>query len=60
MSADTIVASLQSILFWAGIHGPNVVGGVMKPMLLANSLDNQALLDAGQQRTRPEPWETLA
>ena len=45
----TIVASLQSILFWAGIHGPNVVGGVMKPLLIANSLDNQALLDAGQQ-----------
>ena len=45
----TIVASLQSILFWAGIHSPNVVGGIMKPMLLANSLDNQALLDAGQQ-----------
>ena len=45
----TIIASLQSILFWAGIHGPNVVGGVVKPLLIANSLDNQALLDAGQQ-----------
>ena len=34
---------------WAGIHGPNVVGGVVSPILIANSLDNQALIDAGQQ-----------
>jgi PTS system cellobiose-specific IIC component len=45
----SIIVALQSILFWAGIHGPNVVGGVVSPLLLANSIDNQALLDAGQQ-----------
>ena len=45
----SIIVSLQSILFWAGVHGPNVVGGVVGPLLLANSLDNQAILDAGQQ-----------
>ncbi len=45
----TVIVSLQSILFWAGIHGPNVVGGVVNPLLIANSLDNQALIDAGQQ-----------
>ena len=44
-----IIAGLQSVLFWAGIHGPNIVGGVMNPILMANSLDNQALLDAGKQ-----------
>ena len=43
-----IIAGVQSILFWAGIHGPNIVGGVMNPILMANALDNQALLDAGQ------------
>jgi PTS system cellobiose-specific IIC component len=43
----SIIAALQSILFWAGIHGPNVVGGVVNPILIANSLDNQALLNAG-------------
>lgn len=42
-----VIAGLMSTLFWAGIHGPNVVGGVVNPILLANSLDNQALLDAG-------------
>lgn len=44
-----VIAGLQSILFWAGIHGPNVVGGVVNPVLIANSLDNQHLLDAGMQ-----------
>lgn len=43
----TVIVSLQSILFWAGIHGPNVVGGVTNPLLLANALDNQHLLDMG-------------
>lgn len=44
-----IISFLQPVLFWAGIHGPNIVGGVVGPILIANSLDNQALLDAGQQ-----------
>lgn len=44
-----IIVGLQSVLFWAGVHGPNVVGGVVSPLLLANSLDNQAILDAGGQ-----------
>ena len=44
-----VIAGLQSILFWAGIHGPNVVGGVVNPVLIANSLDNQSLVNAGMQ-----------
>ena len=44
-----VIVGLQSVLFWAGVHGPNVVGGVVSPLLLANSLDNQAILDAGGQ-----------
>ena len=48
LAGGTIIVGLQSVLFWAGIHGPNVVGGVVGPLLIANSLDNQALLDAGQ------------
>ncbi len=44
-----VIAGLQSVLFWAGIHGPNVIGGVVNPLLIANSLDNQHLLDAGMQ-----------
>lgn len=44
-----VLSVLITLLFWAGIHGPNVVGGVMEPIWLAASLSNQAVLDAGQQ-----------
>lgn len=39
--------------FWFfGIHGSTIIGdGIMGPMLLANSADNQAILDAGLQLT---------
>ena len=47
LGGGVVIVSLQSILFWAGIHGPNVVGGVVGPLLIANSLDNQHLLDMG-------------
>lgn len=43
----TVFSLLQTILFWAGIHGPNVVGGVMNPIMLANALENQALIEQG-------------
>jgi PTS system cellobiose-specific IIC component len=44
-----IITALQSVLFWAGIHGPNVVNGVVAPLLLANTWENQQLFEAGQQ-----------
>ncbi len=44
-----VITGLQSILFWTGIHGPNVVGSVVNPLLLANTWENQQLLDMGQQ-----------
>lgn len=39
--------------FWMfGIHGSTIIGdGIMGPMLLANSADNQAILDAGLELT---------
>lgn len=49
LGGGIVIVGLQSILFWAGIHGPNVVGGVVNPLLIANSLDNQHILDAGGQ-----------
>lgn len=42
-----IIVFLISILFWAGLHGPNIVMGVMAPILTANALANQALMDTG-------------
>lgn len=41
------ITFLISLLFWAGLHGPNIVMGVMAPLLTANALSNQALIDAG-------------
>lgn len=49
LGGGIVIVGLQSILFWAGVHGPNVVGGVVSPLLIANSLDNQHILDAGGQ-----------
>lgn len=49
MIGGIVIVGLQSVLFWAGIHGPNVVGGVVSPLLTANSIDNQALINAGQE-----------
>lgn len=43
------ITFLMSILFWAGIHGPNIVMGIMGPILTANALDNQAIIDSGQE-----------
>ena len=43
----TVFSLLMTLLFWAGVHGPNVVGGILSPLMIANSLDNQKILDAG-------------
>jgi len=48
LAGGIVIVGLQPVLFWAGIHGPNIVGGVMSPLLIANALDNQTLLDMGQ------------
>lgn len=50
--SDTLVGGIvlsfiMCILFWAGIHGPNIVSGVMNPILTANAIENQRLLDSG-------------
>lgn len=42
-----VLSFIMCILFWAGIHGPNIVSGVMNPILTANAMDNQKILDAG-------------
>lgn len=44
-----IIIGLMSVLFWAGIHGPNIVNGIVSPLLIANAMSNQAVIDSGQQ-----------
>lgn len=41
------IVILISLLFWAGLHGPNIVMGVMAPILTANSLINSDLASQG-------------
>lgn len=43
-----IIMALISIFWWFGLHGPNIVMGIMAPILTANSLANQAVVNAGQ------------
>ncbi|WP_019243331.1 MULTISPECIES: PTS sugar transporter subunit IIC [Bacillus] len=43
-----IIMALISIFWWFGLHGPNIVMGIMAPILTSNALANQAVLDAGQ------------
>lgn len=49
LAGGVVITALQSILFWTGVHGPNVVGGIVNPLLLANTWENQQLVDMGQQ-----------
>lgn len=47
LTGALFLSFLMCLLFWAGVHGPNVVGGVMAPIWLANALANQKLLESG-------------
>lgn len=38
-------------LWFFGVHGATVVGGIMQGILMSNTLANQAILDAGKQLT---------
>lgn len=52
--SDTLVGGLfitflMAILFWAGIHGPNIVMGIMGPILTANAMANTKIIESGQE-----------
>lgn len=49
LAGGLFITFLMSILFWAGIHGPNIVMGIMGPILTANALANTDVLKAGQE-----------
>ncbi len=42
-----IIVLLISLLFWAGLHGPNIVMGVMGPILTSNAIANSELAAQG-------------
>lgn len=42
------IAILISLLWWCGVHGPVIVMGVMGPIVTANALHNQSLVNIGE------------
>ncbi|MGN1293840.1 PTS sugar transporter subunit IIC [Weissella soli] len=42
-----VVAFIPVFLWFFGVHGATIVGGIMTPLLLANNADNLALYKAG-------------
>jgi len=46
-----ITTALVPFFWWFGVHGNNIVNGVMSGMKIANRLDNQAIIDSGKALT---------
>ena len=44
-----IIFGLAPLLFWGGMHGPGIIGAFTDPLLTANALQNQQILDLGEQ-----------
>lgn len=42
------IAIMISLLWWCGVHGPVIVMGIMGPIVTANALHNQSLVNAGE------------
>lgn len=46
-----VISFLVPFLWWFGIHGSSIVSGVAQPLLTANAVENQAILDSGRELT---------
>ena len=46
-----LMTFLIPFLWWFGVHGSTIVGGIMGSLLQANGLANQAILDSGMALT---------
>ena len=38
---------MMSLLWWTGVHGGSICGGILSPILQANMAANQKILDSG-------------
>lgn len=47
LPATVLVIIIETILFSFGLHGPNIVGGVMQPLWLSTMAENLAAFQAG-------------
>jgi len=46
-----VYAFMVSFLWFFGVHGSTIMGGLMTALFTANYLDNQAIIDAGMELT---------
>ncbi|AGF58457.1 PTS sugar transporter subunit IIC [Clostridium saccharoperbutylacetonicum] len=46
-----VIGFLIPFLWWFGVHGASIVGGVMSGILASNTLDNQAIINSGKELT---------
>lgn len=42
-----IMTVMMSLLWWTGVHGGSICGGILSPILQANMTANQKILDSG-------------
>lgn len=47
-----VLSAVGPLLWFFGIHGASIIGGIMSPILLANTASNQAIIDSGMELTR--------
>ena len=38
---------VMSLLWWTGVHGGSICGGILSPILQANMAANQKIIDSG-------------
>lgn len=46
-----VMTFIIPFLWWFGVHGSSIIGGVMQGILTSNALENQAILDSGKALT---------
>lgn len=46
-----VMGFMVPFLWFFGVHGSTIIGGIMQPILMSNMTENQAILDAGKALT---------
>jgi len=46
-----VMSFLIPFLWWFGVHGSTIIGGIMTGILTSNTLENQAILQSGKELT---------
>lgn len=49
LAGAVLIMILMSVMWWCGIHGAAIIMGIMGPLLTANALQNQAIIDSGKE-----------